>query len=176
MDERLCHHLFSQKAAAFTWNVLKHVLSNSPNRERSIMKFLCPWNSLELEFILQDVLSCHDYLDVRGRWRRQEKAEQNQRLKPEFGFHFAVWIQMLWGGVQHILQSALTKQRVPMTDLVHTCKRFISSGFSEPGTFSFNIDDMTLTFIFAISSSLYSFPICSVQHDRTLCRWTEWAE
>lgn len=147
------------------------------NRERSIMKFLCPWNSLELKFALQAVLSFPDYLDIRGRWRRQESW-----AKPEV--ETCCWIPSGYlnpdvkrKDTTHFkINFDQSKPTYPTNELSHTCKRFISSGFSEPGTFSFNIDDMTLTFIFAISSSLYSFPICWVQQDRILCKWTEWAE
>lgn len=152
MRGTLCHHLCS-------WNVLGAVWQNVPNTERSIMKFLCHWNSLELEFALQTVLSFPDYRDVKGRWRRWKKAEQNETeiwcWAPFVNLNPDVKRQDI------ILQKVIiTKPITPINELSHTCKRFISSGFSEPGTLSFNIDDMTLTFIFAISSSLYSFPIC----------------
>lgn len=152
MRGTLCHHLCS-------WNVLGAVWPNSPTQNAPL------GNSFATEFprasiciagwiVLSWLSRCQ------GKVKEMEESWAKRQTEIGCGAPFVNLNPDVKRQVIIFQKATITKPITPINELSCTCKRFISSGFSEPGTLSFSIDDMTLTFIFAISSSLYSFPIC----------------
>lgn len=85
---------------------------------------------------------------------------RNQRKPRHIGMGHQPLLRNLPSPKFRVPQKRTFGTLCPDCPWAHTCSSSMSSWFSDPGVFSINMAVMTFTFIFTISNSLCSFPIC----------------